>query len=74
VAGGAAGATRHILVRSTTSNHIQRNVQMYADLVAVLGVDTIVTKAQGGAGHGGGMRLSPGSKPLTDFEAFLRML
>jgi hypothetical protein len=73
-AGGAAGATRHRLVRTSADNHIATNVQMYADLVDAIGVSRIVSKAQGGAGHGGGVRLSSGSQALADLEAFLEML
>ena len=74
VSGGLAGGTRHLLQRTSNSNHIALNVAMYANLVDALGVARIVSKPQGGFGHGGGMRLSPGSQAVADLEAFLNML
>jgi len=74
VAGGQAGSTRHILERTSNSNHLQANLTMYARLVGSVGVNTIVSKARGGSGHGGRVRLSAGSDELEDLETFLNLL
>jgi hypothetical protein len=74
VAGGIAGATRHVLQRPNNNNHIALNVAMYANLVDAIGVNQIVLKARGGVPHGGGAPLAPGSQQLADLEAFLKML
>ncbi len=74
VSGGVAGSTRHVLVSTGNRRHLSLNVTQYENLVASVGLSTIVAKARGGLAHGGGVRLSSGSSELEDLETFLNLL
>lgn len=84
--GGACGPACHYpggigsnqssndLVPPSTSNYVQLNTANFAMLVNTNSVAYVVSKVQGGEGHLGGQRLSPGSDELAAFEAWLNLL
>ena len=75
VSGGIAGATRLLLVRSTTPNHRSHNLGVFRSLLDAVdnGADYILTKIQG-VGHGGSVQVAAGTEEFADMERFLALL
>jgi len=75
VAGGLSGHTRLVFVSSTTSGHLEQNLQRFADFVTETerAADLILAKVQGVA-HGGGIQVLGGSKDFQNLERFIRTL
>ena len=75
VADGLSGHTRLVFVASTTSGHLEQNLQRFADFVTETegAANLILAKVQG-VGHGGGIQVPAGSKNFQNLERFIRAL
>ena len=69
--GGAAGATSLLYVSSSVSDHLNTNFNTLANYINGGGGNTLVSKAQGMSGHGGGVQLQSGSQDLANLQEFV---
>ena len=73
---GVSGHTRLVFATGAGAGHLAANLKAFEDFVAGVanGSLLILTKIQGGAGHGGGVQVARGSAELAGFERFLALL
>ena len=76
VEGGAATLTDLKFVRSSNPGHEALNFEVFKDFLADEGHDGkyILSKIQGGSGHGGGPQVPVDTPGFADMERFLRLL
>jgi len=76
VSGGAAAATELVYVRTVDDDHEQTNFDLLKNYVAgdAALADRILSKAQGGLSHGGGIQLTNGSTDYANLVEFLDRL
>jgi hypothetical protein len=70
---GIAHQSEHFLVPETDPDHLEKNGDMYANLVDSYGVDGILQLAQG-IGHPGGQQITPDEPEFAAFEIYLSLL
>ena len=75
VSGGAASATRLIYLRDTTTGFLNANYNTLVDFMQTASdaANLLISKPQGGLGHGGGVQLSAGTD-LTNWIEFVNQL
>lgn len=77
VQGGTApnGGAHLVFVRATDADHIEKNVSAFRDFLDHHeDASYVLTKATGGAGHGGGAQLTTGSTDYQNLASFLELL
>ncbi len=74
VEGGASGHTRLVFVPDTDPDHRDKNRAMFEALLEDEDADYVLTKIQGGNGHGGGVQVAAGTDEFVDMQAFLEAL
>lgn len=77
VQGGTApnGGAHLVFVPATDADHIEKNVSAFRDFIDNHEDSAyVLTKATGGAGHGGGAQLTTGSTDYRNLASFLALL
>lgn len=72
--GGSGQGTLHTFVFPSNPNHLSINFSQFENLVTARGREYVLSKVQGGLGHGGGAQLSSASQEYRDLDAFLQLL
>jgi hypothetical protein len=74
--GTGSAASQNDLVPPTTENYVQLNTDNFRELVnnPGKGVSWILSKVQGGSGHGGGAPIASSTPEFSTFEDWLNLL